>query len=352
MMMISGRLLPSLVAFCLVSAVGVAAETSPRHAPSEAQQKNIERTNRWLAEFENSRETPKVAVSRPYAEFERGKYVIISAASGWDSLYITTSIARYLPADMTLVVLAQNSSEERNAYQTYRAYLSDSRLKVVNIGTSSGIWTRDSLPIPIWTDEHSVGLVDARYFHGNEPDAPLAQWFRLPLLRHNYYFEGGNLMNDDAGNCFIVGKSQTSSISDDVFRSYYGCKQMNRLHQTAGIGHVDERLKVISRNHILTDETQYFATLRNLGYDVTMLPRPRSPMGTYANALLINGVVFLPTYRETTDREAQAVYERLGYKVIPVPSSQISSQGKGSVHCITMVYPSVSERDLVAALRR
>lgn len=346
-----GRLLPSLAAIGLLSPSAFA--TGERTAaPSLVQKLAVERANRQTAQSDDRTERAQTEVARPYAEFEHGSFLLISASPGFNSLAVTTTIADNLPSGVKLVVLASSSSEQQSAMATYGQYLDRSRLSVVNIGTRTGLWTRDSLPIPVWSTNGSLNLVDARYYHGNEPDSMLAQAFRLPLLKHNYYFEGGNLMNDDEGHCLVVGKTDTNSIPDDVFKKYYGCQQLTRLPHVAGIGHVDERVKILSGKRAVTDEPSYVSTLRSLGYTVTQVPRPRTNMGTYANALLVNGTIFLPVYGESGDAEAQRIYERLGFHVVPASSSQLSSQGKGSIHCITMVYPgSTTEAEILSAIR-
>lgn len=346
------RLLPSMAALGLLFGGAAFATDQPTHEPTLAQKLRIERANRWLSAQEGERrDEPKIVITRPYAEFETGRFLLISASSGFGSDVATTKMARNLPSGVKLVVLASNSIEQSNAQATYGRYLDQTRLSVVNLGTRMNLWARDSLPIPVWSKEGGLALVDARYYHGNEPDGMLAQVFRLPLVRHSYYFEGGNLMNDDEGNCFIVAKSDVGAISDDAFRRFYGCQELTRLPHVAGIGHVDERLKVLSGRRMVTDESSYVAKLERLGYTVTRLPRPRTSMGTYANALLLNGTIFLPTYGESTDAEAERIYADLGFRVVPLPSSALSSQGKGSIHCITMVYPTGSEAELIARLR-
>ena len=81
------------------------------------------------------------------------------------------------------------------------------------------------------------------------------------------------------------------------------------------------------------------------------LPRPiydgeeRLP-ATYANFLVINGAVIVPTYAQPDlDHEACATIARAfpGREIIPVDSRTIIRQ-HGSIHCITMQYPEEVKR--------
>ena len=62
---------------------------------------------------------------------------------------------------------------------------------------------------------------------------------------------------------------------------------------------------------------------------------------TYANFLVVNGAVIVPTYaQEANDRKAMEVVSAAfnGYDVVGVDSRTIIRQ-HGSIHCLTMQYP-------------
>ncbi len=71
---------------------------------------------------------------------------------------------------------------------------------------------------------------------------------------------------------------------------------------------------------------------------------------TYANSVIVEDMVFMPSYGIQKDAEAKAVYERFGYKVFLVNSETISTAGNGSVHCATMAYPEINLDRLLRAL--
>lgn len=59
----------------------------------------------------------------------------------------------------------------------------------------------------------------------------------------------------------------------------------------------------------------------------------------------------MPVYGTTTDDEAAAVYQSLGYKVVRIPSNDMSDNFSGSVHCQTMAYPAMNQADLFSVLQ-
>ena len=63
-------------------------------------------------------------------------------------------------------------------------------------------------------------------------------------------------------------------------------------------------------------------------------------MASYANFLIINGAVLMPTYGDPADAQAQAVLAQAfpDREIIPVPCRPLIWQN-GSLHCLTMQLP-------------
>ena len=61
---------------------------------------------------------------------------------------------------------------------------------------------------------------------------------------------------------------------------------------------------------------------------------------SYANYLLINGAVLMPTYQDAADSQAMAVIQQAhpGYQIIGIDCLPLIRQG-GSLHCVTMQLP-------------
>ena len=61
---------------------------------------------------------------------------------------------------------------------------------------------------------------------------------------------------------------------------------------------------------------------------------------SYANFLIINGAVLMPTYDDPADEKAAAVLTEAfpGREIVPVPARPLVWQN-GSIHCLTMQTP-------------
>ena len=157
-------------------------------------------------------------------------------------------------------------------------------------------------------------------------------------------------MANPAGDCIMVNHGYHTQIPDSVFVGQYGCRQMIRLPFVDGIGHIDEHVRFVSEKVVVTDLKEYQDILQGKGFTVHMLPKPSGPYETYANSLIMDGKVIVPVFGRATDEQALAVYRGLGLKATGAPSNSLSNKGQGSLHCITMVYPKVSAKELMKAL--
>jgi hypothetical protein len=287
-------------------------------------------------------------------EYDKVGYVIFSDSGEFNSLGVKLDIAKNLPEDVILVVYTQssNSSYHKDLYKMFAKQMDPQRLKLVYLAADgNGFWTRDGIPVPTWTLEPSgqktFTVADALYYHSFEPDQTISNLFDADLVSHDYYFEGGNFLANSRGECLIVDNIRVQKIPDQIFREKYGCLKTIRFPHTKGIGHIDETVKLINDDLALTDDDEYANILRNNGFQVQRVPRPQKKYETYVNSLYVNGTLFLPVFQQDGDQVAIDLYESFGYKVVPVDSRQLSNNGLGSVHCITMAYPPVEFGDLL-----
>ncbi|MEF3255386.1 MAG: agmatine deiminase family protein [Deferribacterales bacterium] len=98
---------------------------------------------------------------------------------------------------------------------------------------------------------------------------------------------------------------------------------------------------------IMEDELKSFKNLNGENYNLVPLPLPepiyyngeRLP-ATYANFLIINGAVLVPTYNSNKDGEAIEIFKSIfsSREIIPIDCSVLIRQ-HGSLHCVTMQYP-------------
>ena len=299
-----------------------------------------------------------------FSEWEDTGYLVFSDESRYESERIKRELAEGLPDGVKLVVYTQNqrSSYHEDLFDYYSRMLSPDRVIILKLprGGRTSLWTRDNTPIAVRDQGDNPYLVDAKYYYNFEPDASFGSMYGVDLLSNPYFFEGGNLINNSQGDCIVVnrrrrypfGTSDTAAIPDEVFERSYGCTNLIRLEHLKGIGHADEVVKFLDDKTIVTDTEEYVERLVVQGFDVHMLPEPRTPYGTYVNSLIINDVIYMPTFEESFDQSAFDTYQRLlpNHRIIPIESSDLSSNGQGGIHCITMTYPPYEIKDLTEIL--
>ncbi len=289
---------------------------------------------------------------RPYADYEKTGYLIMSAGFNFDSRQAKLLMASKLPADGTLVIFTDTyGTSKEEVLRAYESVIPRKRIKVITLPNASrGFWARDGIPVPAMDAGNNLVVVDAAYGHRFEPDAEIARLFGARIEKHDYYFEGGNFMANHTGTCIMVNAHAHVRIPDSVFAGQYGCREMIRLPLVDGIGHIDEHVRFVSEKVVVTDLPEYKDVLEGKGLTVHMLPKPSGPYETYVNSLLMNGKIIVPVFGRDTDEQALAVYRSLGLEAFGANSRSLSNQGQGSVHCITMTYPKVPARELMKAL--
>ncbi len=98
----------------------------------------------------------------------------------------------------------------------------------------------------------------------------------------------------------------------------------------------------------MEEELKSFKTIQGKPYRLVPLPWPKAKYSadrqrlpaTYANFLIINGAVLLPTYNDPADEAAESCLEQCfpDRKIITIPCELIIQQ-YGSLHCLTMQLP-------------
>jgi hypothetical protein len=360
--------------FALILSAFQAQAQAPKHGYTPEQERFMVQHNQTAKAFDFfnglfrwDKQASAASMERvPFAEYHDVGYVMFNDSGEYNSLAAKKLIAKNLPPDVTLVVFTANSDKSYldRVYSVFsREMGSGERLRIVHLPHDpvtvqgqtvlpNSFWARDGIPVPAWSfDKYGnkvFTVVDAKYYHYFEADEEVSQLFGAELVSHNYYHEGGNFLANSRGDCLVVDNVRAAQIPDDVFLVKYGCKKTIRFPHTKGIGHIDETVKLINDDLALTDDEPYADILRANGFQVMMVPRPELPYETYVNSLYVNGTLFLPTFQEAGDAEAVALYESFGYKVVSLNSKQLSNDGLGSIHCITMAYPPVPFNELLA----
>jgi hypothetical protein len=123
------------------------------------------------------------------------------------------------------------------------------------------------------------------------------------------------------------------------FTQYFGCSSVALLKQEGGIGDIDERVKFLGDQNVLTDNDNYAAIFKSKGYTVHMIPRTGDEFETYMNTLYVNGTIFVPQMGIASDKAALDAYRALGFNPVGVVTRSMADNGHGNIHCATMNYP-------------
>ncbi|MEZ5529814.1 MAG: agmatine deiminase family protein [Porticoccaceae bacterium] len=252
-------------------------------------------------------------------------------------------------------------------------------------------WARDHGPITVETAD-GLCLLDYqftgwgnKYAHDldNQVSATLFELGAYPgakLHHRDLVLEGGAIESDGNGTLLttaqcLLNPNRNPSLSqqeiEQQLRDDLGLRKINWLHHGSMEGddtdsHIDTLARLCPNNVIAyqacgleTDshyrELQQMAEeLRQLsdadGNPYELVPLPwASPKydedghrlpATYANFLIFNDMVIVPTYRDVQDKEALAQIAKAfpGYRVEGLDCLPIIHQ-HGSLHCITMQLP-------------
>lgn len=201
------------------------------------------------------------------------------------------------------------------------------------------------------------------------------------LKTYNFVLEGGAIESDGNGvimttsNCLLEPNRNPQFSKKEITRTlkeYLGAQKVLWLDHGFLAGddtdaHIDTLARFANENTIIyqgcddkNDEhykafkkmkkqLQTFKNVDGKPYKLVELPwieakifdEERLP-ATYANFLIINGAVLVPTYNDKNDEKALAVFKEVfkKEKIIPIDCSTLIKQ-HGSLHCVTMQYPTL-----------
>lgn len=253
-------------------------------------------------------------------------------------------------------------------------------------------WARDHGPITLRDEDGKLTLLDFRFNGwGNKFDAELdnkvtRNMHEEGLLQgrladnDDFVLEGGAIESDGKGTIFttdfcLLAPNRNQPMEQEeieeelLFR--LKAKRIVWLHHGKLIGddtdgHIDTTVRVAPDDTLLynrcmekddehyedfvalEEELKALRTEDGKPYKLIALPQPhaiyyddeRLP-ATYANFLIINGAVLVPTYaQEENDKKAcEAIAKAFpGREIIPIDSTTIIRQ-HGSIHCCTMQIP-------------
>jgi len=195
------------------------------------------------------------------------------------------------------------------------------------------------------------------------------------LININYELEGGAIENDGLGTILTTKScllNPNRGIKDkyeveDFLAKTLGTKRVlwienSYLEGDDTDGHIDMLARFVAPDTIayikcedtkdshykslleMEKELKSFKTEKSKPYNLVPLPftEPKYKDGnrlpaSYANFLITNKAVILPTYQDKKDKDAIEILKTLfsNKEIIPIPSLKLIEQG-GSIHCSTM----------------
>jgi len=206
----------------------------------------------------------------------------------------------------------------------------------------------------------------------------LAEALGLPCYRHEYVLEGGALETDGRGTLLtttdcLLSPTRNGPADRETIEQ--------RLHETLGItrtlwlttppgglpgddtdGHIDNAARFVNGDTVALHPAIDDTPLREAGLNVLRLPgvepifydypadntgpsrRAQLP-ASYANFLIANGRVFVPTFGQPSDDLALRLLDDAMPDHTPVPiRANHLLVGQGALHCLSMQQPAQPER--------
>ncbi|MBQ7539785.1 MAG: agmatine deiminase family protein [Bacteroidaceae bacterium] len=252
-------------------------------------------------------------------------------------------------------------------------------------------WARDHAFLTV-VGSSGAELLDFRFngwggkFEARQDNAINRHLYESGLVKGQYVdlndfeLEGGSIESDGMGTILtttscVLNENRNNGDAIGIstrLTELLGAEQIlwlrhGHLEGDDTDGHIDTLARFCPDNHIayvkcedhsdehyedlrlMEEELMAFRTLRGTPYQLVPLPLPdaiydeegqRLP-ATYANFLIMNHAILLPTYRQTeNDERAKKALQRLfpKYDVVGIDAVPLIQQ-HGSIHCATMQYP-------------
>ncbi len=174
---------------------------------------------------------------------------------------------------------------------------------------------------------------------------------------HDFILEGGSIESNGAGillttsNCLLTSQRSSNgnkSKIENYLKKTFSLKQVIWLEgQLPGDdtdGHIDTLARFCNEN-LICAVPEVYDQLTPFQFDIVKLPSPRSifaadghPLpATYANFLITNQEVIIPTYSDSNDEEAiSLIQDCFADRQMKAINSLPLIEQHGSIHCITM----------------
>ncbi|MEM9417512.1 MAG: agmatine deiminase family protein [Planctomycetota bacterium] len=274
--------------------------------------------------------------------------------------------------------------------QAEHAAWCEAMAEVVRVGTTDELgiatndsWIRDFGPLFVFAQAGQLVIQDFRFngwgdkYETRDLDdavaRKLAEALGLLIVKHDQVLEGGALETDGRGTLLTT----TDCLLNPSRNGPTDRAAMERLlRDTLGItrtiwlsaqlpgddtdGHIDNAARFLSPETVVVHPAIDATPLRDAGLNVIELPAvepifydyPGDRFGpaqrmqlpcSYANFLIANGLVFVPTFGQPADDLALRLLDDAMPDHTPVPiRSNHLVVGQGALHCLSMQQPAAS----------
>lgn len=293
---------------------------------------------------------------------------------------LTAVISQHQPVDL----ICQGSWQARARKRLVAARANLDAISFHDWPTNDA-WCRDHGPLFVKTGDGGKGIVDFAYnaWGGKFPPwddddavpARVSELRKCPRARLPIFGEGGAVEVNSQGVMITTesvwlnpnrNPGLTRAEAEAVFAEYLGVRETVWLKE--GLlgddtdGHIDTIARFVNDNTVVAvmpdaDDPNHRVASENLEvlrgrFEVVPLPHPREMTAegwgaevlpaTYANFLILNEAVLIPSYRQPgRDEDALHLLHELfpGRDILPVDCADFIWEG-GAIHCLTMQEPS------------
>ncbi len=329
--------------------------------------------------------TPPATIPRTPAEWEEMDAMVIA----WKSYpAVLAEIVRYAREECRVIIICTDV----NTVKTYLTGVNvdfSSNVEFV-VGSYNSVWMRDYGANPVYLKGvDDLALVDWIYNRPRPLDDKIPDlvgtYMNIPVysttaVPNDLVHTGGNFMSDGMGTGFSSklvfeenGPNNTYGFSnqseediDSIMYKFMGISNYIKMDNLPydGIHHIDMHMKLLDEQTLIVGQyptgtadgpqieanLQYvlnnYTTKQGTPFRVIRVAMPADKSGkypnqggdyrTYANALIVNKSVLLPTYEMKFDTTAINIWKQAmpGYKIRSINCDGMIS-ASGAIHCIT-----------------
>lgn len=312
------------------------------------------------------------------------KQIVAAAKDECEVIVFCTSTGTSSVANVTSYLLSNNEGGSP---------LPDLDNVVLQVAPTNSIWIRDYGPEVIYANEvDSLLLLDWIYNRPRPQDDDMSNVigalkniavYSTTQAPYDLVHTGGNFMSDGSGTAFsskLVDREngpqgeynqtvRTPAGVDEVMGQFMGIQRYIKMDELPfdNISHIDMHMKLLDEETLLVGEfplgvsdgptleanmaqvTSTYNSVFGSPYQLVRIPMvpatngafpPSASYRTFANAIFINKLVLVPTYREQFDTTGLRIWREQmpGYRVVGIDCDNSSANiisASGAIHCIT-----------------